>query len=605
MRKNAAAKAKALSAQSKAKGKASLAATPKSTVAGSAPGTAVAPGAEAAAVPSVAESVKRGAPETSDAPAGGDVKRARLEDVDTLAKMLVQAVVRVLQNRSKAGKGPLPLQELEGEFRALWKVPFNLNQVGEQDAATFLQKWPSKVELCTEDGEQCIRLAKKTPAPSAKADATKASEIQTAPSTRPTTKVPSVAPAAEPTVATASKSVAAKPASAPVAKVAAQLYGAGAQPSATPGQPSVAKNGSLPKRPPASLEDFLWNIHSVLEAQDGPLPLDSLKEAYSKHLGHRCAIERFLVVGEGGLAATLKRIPHVVTIIENEQGTMLRTTQPAGTTKEGLVAADLAFRRQLVASKESTGTPATSTAKEAVAEAKAPEPSAGQTSAGQKRPTETPTSGEKETLSRMLVLGVVRVVQKRVREGKGPLPVSKLEEEFSALWKVPFNLTQAGETDVVSFLKKHENRILIVNDGGEFVVQLPKKASEKEGAKAPTAVKAGVTATSLEPPPKVAGALPSRGVAPVTEPAVADVPNVSVAAGAAPEPVAPVVPEEAPVALLQAAPLQAALEGDELVEVPQSLSKMRLQASRVLAKMRIMMREQEALVEALAQFDAS
>jgi len=74
----------------------------------------------------------------------------------------VQGIVRILQNRQKANTGPLPIDDLDEEFKVLWKVPFNLQQAGETDAVTFLQKWPNKVEVFTDaSGKQLVQLAKK------------------------------------------------------------------------------------------------------------------------------------------------------------------------------------------------------------------------------------------------------------------------------------------------------------------------------------------------------------------------------------------------------------------------------------------------------------
>merc|ERR1711957_482540 len=65
----------------------------------------------------------------------------------------------------KEGKGPLPMKDLEEEFKALWKVPFNLQQAGETDALEFLSKWPNKVEVTSEDGESIVQLASKSGVP--------------------------------------------------------------------------------------------------------------------------------------------------------------------------------------------------------------------------------------------------------------------------------------------------------------------------------------------------------------------------------------------------------------------------------------------------------
>eukprot|EP00974_Lingulodinium_polyedra_P069430 6721457-Lingulodinium_polyedra.AAC.1 len=66
------------------------------------------------------------------------------------------------------------------------------------------------------------------------------------------------------------------------------------------------------------------------------MPLERLRAAYSHHLGHECAVERFLVVGEGGLATTLRRVPHVVTVVQQREGEplLLEPSLPRGTTKE-------------------------------------------------------------------------------------------------------------------------------------------------------------------------------------------------------------------------------------------------------------------------------
>jgi hypothetical protein len=240
----------------------------------------------------------------------------------------------------------------------------------------------------------------------------------------------------------------------------------------------------------------LWNLHTVVDSYGGPVPIDQLKDAYSKRLGHKCSIERFLVVGEGGLGATLKRIPHVVTVETKDGETVLKPALPSGTTREGLIATDHQYRRQIAqknaaARAKASGAPA---AGSAAPEAAAP-PAAG-AAAAQSRQAAEPAAGEKdakkprgeeaETLSRMLVQGLVRVLQNRQKDGKGVLPINVLEEEFKALWKVPFNCQQAGETDVVSFLNKWPKKVEVVKTGpadGGFVVQLAGKAAAK--AKAP------------------------------------------------------------------------------------------------------------------------
>ena len=260
----------------------------------------------------------------------------------------------------------------------------------------------------------------------------------------------------------------------------------------------VAAPVSGPSRPPANIEDFLWNVHSVLvrEATSGtPLPLDQLKESYSKHLGHKCVIERFLVVGDGGLAATLKRIPHIVTIYQDNGATCVRAAQPADTTKQQLIEADQNYRRELLkksaAAKANAGkakakppaaAPAAPTsAVEAAPVRAAPAPTGaadGQAkrladgqAAGETAAKKAKDDSDSDTLAKMLVQGVVRVLQNRQKANRGPLPLGELEDEFKALWKVPFNLQQAGEKDAVSFLQKWSNKVEMVhsNDGTQLI----------------------------------------------------------------------------------------------------------------------------------------
>ena len=68
--------------------------------------------------------------------------------------MLVQGLVRVIENRQEDGRGPLPLNELEDEFLAFWKVPFK-----EGDVESFLRKWPNKVKVMGSGGAMCVQLA--------------------------------------------------------------------------------------------------------------------------------------------------------------------------------------------------------------------------------------------------------------------------------------------------------------------------------------------------------------------------------------------------------------------------------------------------------------
>eukprot|EP00933_Yihiella_yeosuensis_P069311 TRINITY_DN7570_c0_g1_i1.p1 TRINITY_DN7570_c0_g1~~TRINITY_DN7570_c0_g1_i1.p1 ORF type:complete len:621 (+),score=167.79 TRINITY_DN7570_c0_g1_i1:97-1959(+) len=433
--------------------------------------------APAAAPPAGAPKAKQpptGPPEAPKRPAeapeaGSDAKKPKAaSDVETLARMLVQGVVRVLQNRAKDNLGALPISQLEDEFKALWQVPFKLSQAGEPDALTFLRKWPSKVEILQDGDNYSVQLAKKVVAKAKAGDvAAGVPPVGTATAVKAgaIAKVPPPAP---------------KPASPPAPAATAAK-------SAPEAGPSIPKRGGGPTRPPASIEDFLWNMYSVVDAFGGPVPLDQLKEAYSKHLGHKCAIERFLVIGEGGLAATLKRIPHIVTVVQEPDGEFtVKATLPPGTTKERLIVADSEYRKALQSKPKAPPAAAASAAPTATAaKSSAPAPPEGESD-----PKKAKTSTEnRETLCRMLVQGVVKVLQKRQTEGKGSCPVSELENEFKALWKVPFNLTQAGETDTVTFLLKFPAKVEVCTEDGIQVVKLTssKGAAEKTAQVPPKA----------------------------------------------------------------------------------------------------------------------
>ena len=82
------------------------------------------------------------------------------------------------------------------------------------------------------------------------------------------------------------------------------------------------------------------------------MPIDLLMDAYTQHLGHEFNIEQFLVVspdsGMHGVASSLSRIPHVITVEKAADGSLvLKATQPAGTNREQFVQADLTYREQI------------------------------------------------------------------------------------------------------------------------------------------------------------------------------------------------------------------------------------------------------------------
>lgn len=393
---------------------------------------AKAPAPPAGVAPAPNEQGKRPA---EDAGSSAEKKQRTEAEAETLARMLIQGVVRILQNRQRANKGALPISELENEFKELWKVPFNVKQANENDPVEFLRKWPSKVEIVPQGDSFLVQLAKKP-----------------------------VAKAAPEEPAAAAPAAPAAPAAVP-----------------TPAEPAEAKNGPAKppgQKPPQNIQDFLWNLHTLLHARGG-IPIAQLKDVYLTHFGHKCAIERFLVVAEGGLLATFKRIPHIIQI-DKEPDHILRPSLPAGATREELLAEDEKYRKSLQQKMA-----AKAGAAKAAETPKAPSPE------GDKKP-------DNETLQRMLIQGVIRVLQNRAKEGKGPLPLADLEKEFEAAWKVPFNCQQAGERDAVQFLQKWSTKVEVYQENGRDVVALAKKPHEKAKAtavKAPPA-KAGSTAST-------------------------------------------------------------------------------------------------------------
>eukprot|EP00440_Ansanella_granifera_P014517 gb/GFBE01015780.1/.p1 GENE.gb/GFBE01015780.1/~~gb/GFBE01015780.1/.p1 ORF type:complete len:202 (+),score=50.59 gb/GFBE01015780.1/:1-606(+) len=138
---------------------------------------------------------------------------------------------------------------------------------------------------------------------------------------------------------------------------------------------------------------------------------------------------------------------------------------------------------------------------------------------GERDPKKAKTKEEQETLAKMLVRGVVRVLQNRNSEGKGPLKISEIAAEFKALWKVPFNLQQAGESDVITLLHKYPSKMEIFQEGGDSYVHLPKKAVEKakaagKAAPPPSKAPAARPTASKTPPPAPSSSAPVDGQAP-------------------------------------------------------------------------------------------
>ena len=81
------------------------------------------------------------------APAGASAIARDPEDAGQVARLLVHGLIRVLMKRRAQGKGALPLNQVDQEFMARWKKPFDFTAAGESTAVSLLQKWSHKVSL--------------------------------------------------------------------------------------------------------------------------------------------------------------------------------------------------------------------------------------------------------------------------------------------------------------------------------------------------------------------------------------------------------------------------------------------------------------------------
>ena len=109
---------------------------------------------------------------------------------------------------------------------------------------------------------------------------------------------------------------------------------------------AAASATSAATSPAASVEDFLWCVHSALVAS-GPLPLAQLPGAYFAHVGHKYVVERFLVVDVADPRAVLKRIPHVVTSFDVDGVAFVKAVQADDATRQELHDVDMAYRRTI------------------------------------------------------------------------------------------------------------------------------------------------------------------------------------------------------------------------------------------------------------------
>ncbi|HIJ51500.1 MAG TPA: hypothetical protein HPP54_10725, partial [Nitrospinae bacterium] len=98
-------------------------------------------------------------PAAADEP---DATKANTTDMNTMRRMLVQGVVRVLQSRANELKGELLVSDLPYQFERLWKVQLNLQSAGYSDVQAFLKAWPNKIEVNSSPKGDVVILAKKS-----------------------------------------------------------------------------------------------------------------------------------------------------------------------------------------------------------------------------------------------------------------------------------------------------------------------------------------------------------------------------------------------------------------------------------------------------------
>lgn len=249
---------------------------------------------------------------------------------EKLKNYFFKGLLRVLHDRHISGALPIPISQIPQAFQERWKMVLDVTTVGSTDVADFFRQHPESVQLTEQkDGVILVNLSTKEKA--------KAERV-----------------AAKAGTAAVEAKASAVEVSSSAASPVPDVKDARAQAKGAPARPALPVREGGPSRPPSELKDFLWNLHVVLEVFTkhcgGPFPLKDLQQHYSHYMGHKLAVERFILLDTPstvGLSKCLQRIPHIVTVKQAGGNFTVTHTQPAGTTHEKLLEADERYRKYL------------------------------------------------------------------------------------------------------------------------------------------------------------------------------------------------------------------------------------------------------------------
>ena len=79
---------------------------------------------------------------------------------------------------------------------------------------------------------------------------------------------------------------------------------------------------------------------------------------------------------------------------------------------------------------------------------------------------------DSEKCTKLLIQGLVKLLEARAREGLGPLPISALQEEYWKRWRVYFNPEAVGYRDAIHFVSLFPDRVDLGSQDGVAVITL-------------------------------------------------------------------------------------------------------------------------------------
>ena len=96
-------------------------------------------------------------------PAEADLRKTRRlrrkRELRKLRGMYMKGVRRILRWGHSQGRTSFSLRQVESDFFDWWKVPFSLAGIRQPDMATFLRRFPSKMEVYSDEGVTKVRLS--------------------------------------------------------------------------------------------------------------------------------------------------------------------------------------------------------------------------------------------------------------------------------------------------------------------------------------------------------------------------------------------------------------------------------------------------------------